>query len=119
MAFEDFFDHATCDVCLKTIASQDATGAPARDPYTVVATAVPVLLRPQGGSLEQRNDKRSQVRIARLYIDPVNLPTGFRLSVKHQLRVPNVAGRVFVVKAVSDPNTLGHHLEIDCEEQPH
>lgn len=102
---------------------QDATGAPARDPYTVLYSGIPCSVRRMSGMLVQRNLKRTEFCNARLYLDPSDLPFGFTLNSTHQLRVPDYNGRVFVIHAPTDvmdygvaPVGMEALWQVDCEE---
>lgn len=112
MSIEDFYDQ-TCDVVVQT-RQQDRSGAPSREPYTVVAAALPCLFDSKGSTVEDRNGRRIQVERGTVYLAP---PSGFTLSAKHQLRIPDTTGRAYVILGISDPNSLGHHLEVAVEAQ--
>ena len=115
----------TAEAADDQVPSQDPTGAADRSDgnWITVAANVPCLVRPRSSTVREYpglNDARAALVDATIYLldDPVpsiGLSSRNRLTVTTAvLGAPQVLG-VYAVLGVINPNTMDHHLQVDCE----
>ena len=131
MSIESLIDDAgqfatiTAEAPDDQVPGQDPTGAADRSDanWVTVATGVPCLVRPRSSAVRSypgQNDARTALVDATIYLlaDPVpsiGLSSRNRLEVTTALYgAPQVLG-VYAVLGVINPNTMDHHLQVDCE----
>jgi hypothetical protein len=115
MAIEDFMTDQVNVLAQGT--GKDATGAPARKPYSVAQANVPALVREKGGSRDRKNDKATQTLTGTVY-----LTTDYQLNTKNRLELidpgaPDAPKRELVITAVRNVNRMNRLWQVDYEEQ--
>jgi hypothetical protein len=118
-----------CDITVEAptgqLPAQDALGGADRTaPWPVVAQGVPCLYRPGASSLQartaRRDDARRSVNTGKVYFSASTLgqiPGGLtsRMRITITQAIDSGALGVYAVTGSIDPNTMGHHLEVDVE----
>ena len=107
MPLEDFLS-SKAQLLAQTEGQSDAMGAVEREPFVVVASDLPCMVRPVSGSNARRNDRAELLISHRIYFDA---DAGFLAS-----RRILVGSRVFTIVNPIDYNSLGRLVAVDCLE---